>query len=125
MGTAAQFSNQLRRQIDQHGEPVTLRRIVAGAAHDLALTAFVRGFKPDQIAAGVQQGDRSAVLHPDDVVVATWLSGVAVQPGENPDRRVPKKGDKLIVAGRVCNIEAAEGVYLGTALVRINLVVRG
>lgn len=122
---AAQASSLLRRQIDRHGEPVTLRRIVSGTAHDLALPAFVRGFKADQIAAGVQQGDRSAVLHPDDVVVATWLSGVAVQPGENPDRRVPKKGDKLIVAGRVCNIEAAEGVYLGTALVRINLVVRG
>ena len=122
---AAQASSLLRRQIDQHGEPVTLRRIVAGGNHDLSLPAFVRGFKPDQIAAGVQQGDRSAVLHPDDVVVATWLSGVAVQPGENPDRRVPKKGDKLVVAGRVCNIEAAEGVYLETALVRINLVVRG
>lgn len=122
---AAQALNQLRRRVDQYGEPVTLRRVVAGVNHDLALSAFVRGFKPDEIAAGVQQGDRSAVLHPDDVVVATWLSGVAVQPGENPDRRVPKKGDKLVVAGRVCNIEAAEGVYLGTALVRINLVVRG
>lgn len=119
----------LDRQLAAHGQPVTLRRVVVvnGVAtnYDLACPAFVRDYKPSEIMGAVVQGDRMVSLSPTNVTVAAWLGPLPVKVGENPDRRVPMKGDKLVIAGRVTNIEAGNGVYIGGTLVRINLQVRG
>ncbi|MCC0809190.1 hypothetical protein FPV16_23835 [Methylobacterium sp. W2] len=100
----------LDRQIAAHGQPVTLKRLSPAFSGDLRV--FFRGYKPDELAGGIQQGDSTAVLSP------TGLSSISF-PG------LPKVNDKLTVSGRVRNIQAVEPVEIDGVLVRVNLWLRG
>ena len=95
----------LDRQIRAHGQPVSLRRLNPAATSELR--AFFRGYKPDELAGGIQQGDSTAVLSP---------TGLGV---------LPKTLDKLTVSGRVRTIQAVEPVEISGVLVRVNLWLRG
>jgi hypothetical protein len=107
-----------RRQLLRTGQPVTLRRMSGTApnqtATDVACTAVVRGFQPDELAAGsgLQQGDRQVIITNHEIAAAGW-------PGP------PRRGDRAIVAGATTTIQAVETRYLGTAIDRHILAVRG
>ncbi|WP_264045527.1 hypothetical protein [Methylobacterium flocculans] len=95
----------LDRQISAHGQAVTLQRLNPASAS--GLRAFFRGYKPDELAGGIQQGDSTAVLSP------TGLGAL------------PKRLDRLDVSGRVRTIQAVEPVEMKGVLVRVNLWLRG
>lgn len=103
----------LDRQIARHGQPITLRRVVANApAIEATLYGFVRGYRPDELVGGIQQGDTEVVLSPSRLKAAGWMSD-------------PKRLDKVIVAGRIRNVENAVPIYIRGTVVRYNLQVRG
>lgn len=107
-----------RRQVLRTGQAATLRRLVgtgaAQTATDVAVVAVVRGYRPDELAAGsgLQQGDRQAIITNDEIAAASW-------PGP------PRKNDRLVLAGAVTTVQAVETRYLGAAIDRHILAVRG
>lgn len=104
----------LDRQIAAHGQPVTLRRMVTnGDPVDLAAAAFVRGYKPEELIGGVAQGDTMVTLSPSALVGSAFAANL------------PRRNDKLVVEGRLRNVEMADPVRLSGTLVRLNLQVRG
>lgn len=104
----------LDRQIRAHGQPVTLRRMVTnGDPVDLQVGAFVRGYKPEELVGGIAQGDTMVTLSP------TSLAGSALEASP------PRRNDKVLVDGRLRNVEMADPVRLAGTLVRLNLQVRG
>lgn len=124
--TPQQALDALDRMLTAYGAPAILRRITwAGStstSRDVAVQALVRGYEPHQLVGGIMQGDSSAVLSPTPIIAAGW-PGTA--PPAGTDGRVPIIGDKLVVAGRVRNIQAAVPLYVGGELVRIELQLRG
>lgn len=112
--TPAQAIAMLDRQIAQHGQTVTLTRTVPnGSPITLTCRAFVRGYKPDELANGVVQGDSLVVLSPTALAGSPFASAL------------PVRLDKLTTAGRKRNIEMADPVLMNDMLVRLNLQVRG
>lgn len=111
----------LDRQLLRHGQPVTLRRLtlVDGEqeAFDCTCKAVVRQYQPAELVDGIIQGDSHVVLSPTDLSAAVW-PGVGLPP-------VPRKGDRVVVAGTARNIEAVVPFYIGTQVVRIECQVRG
>lgn len=108
--TPAQAIAQLDRQIASHGQPVTLRRLSPAASG--ALRAFFRGYRPDELSGGIQQGDSTAIVSPTGLAASGF-------PGR------PKVNDKLDVSGRTRNVQAVEPVEIDGTLVRLNLWLRG
>lgn len=103
----------LDRQLARHGQDVTLRRVVPNApALEVTVRAFVRGYTPDEFAGNIQQGDSEVILSP---------SGMSA-PFVGEPLRV---NDRLVIAGRARNVQSASAVWLGGAIVRINVQVRG
>ncbi len=114
----------LDRQLAAKGKTATLRKTVPnGSPVDIAVRIKLSDYKPQELAGPIIQGDSKVVLSPTEIIAANWPGGAAT--GNGTDKRVPVNGDKIIIAGRTRNIEAASPVYLDDALVRIDLQVRG
>lgn len=103
----------LDRQLAAHGQSVTLRRFTGvGSARtftDATVRAFVRDYRPDELAGGIVQGDTVVTLSPTDVAAGG----------------LPKIGDKVVIDGRERTVQAAPPVRIAGMVVRINLQVRG
>ena len=110
------------------GEDVVLRRYTQGpngARIPFAVTvrAQVRGYSPDELIGGITQQDSRVILSPTQIEAAQW-PGPATGP-EAGDRRVPRKGDQMVIAGIPRTVEAATGIYVAGRLVRIEARVLG
>jgi hypothetical protein len=122
--TADEAISALDDQIALHGEDVVLRRLVPGAPPvEATVRAHVRGYLPRELVGSIVQGDTRVVLSPTSISAAGW-PGAATQI-DGTDAAVPRKGDRVVLSGRVRAVEAAAPVYLAGALVRIELQVRG
>lgn len=106
--TPAQAISSLDSQLAEHGETIgwqiTANGVPATATNH---KAFVRGYKPDELIGGINQGDSNVIMSP------TGLSGL------------PKKGDKLTIAGAIKNIQSIEFIRVADVLVRIECQMRG
>lgn len=111
--TPAQAIASLDATLAEHGQPVTLRRLGSPNV-DVTLPAFVRGYQPNELVGGIVQGDTMVTISPTGI--GTWPSGAS---------EVPKKNDKVVIAGRLRNVEMPDPIYLAGTLVRVNLQVRG
>lgn len=98
----------LDRQIALHGQDVVLRR----GATDYSMRGWVRGYRPDELAGGIQQGDSDVVLSPTGLAAAGFVGA-------------PKRLDVIVTAGRARRVEYADPVQIGGKTVRHNLQVRG
>jgi hypothetical protein len=108
------------------GEQIVLQRMTLGPgnapiAFSVHCLAFVRGYEPNEMVGGITQQDSRVIISPTEIVAAGWTSGKPA----NEDRRVPMKGNKAVIAGKVRNVEAAVGKYVGGELVRIEMRVLG
>jgi hypothetical protein len=123
------FQSDLDAMLRSDGQQVTLRRVVGTtnqANVDCTCRALVRGYRADELAGGIIQGDSLVILSATDIERAQWPGGQPVtSPPNGLDVRVPKKNDKIIIMGRPRNIEAADPVYVDGQLHRINVTVRG
>lgn len=108
--------DQLDRQIAAHGEEITLRRVLPNAAAlEASMRGVVRGYRPEQITDGITLGASQVILSP------TALMGTPFEAEEN----WPRKNDRIIIDGRVRNIEAPNPIKINDVLVRFNLQVAG
>lgn len=110
------------------GEDITLKR-VSGPLLSVVVScecrAFVRGYQPDELVGGIMQTDKKVIMSPTQIIAKGW-PGPGALPLNDEDRRVPKKGDKVVIQGRAFNIENNNGgIYVGGELVRIELQARG
>lgn len=103
----------LDRQIARHGQTVLLRKgSAANGDADKPIRAFVRGYDPEELSGGIQQGDSTMILSP----TALAASGFA-----GPIKRL----DRVTIAGRLRTIEVANPVTMDDQVVRIECWVRG
>lgn len=127
--TPAAAIASLDRQLAAIGEDVILRRTIGTANQvniDVVCRAFVRGYEPKELVGSIVQGDSQVTISPTQINRAQWPGGQPVtSPPSATDPRVPRKGDKMIVAGKPRNVEAAAPIYLAGELVRIDLQVKG
>lgn len=112
--TAADIIARLDASLLARGQNVTLRRYTAPSGSprpktDLAVRAFVRALKPEEIVGNMDSTFSNVVISPTDT--ATLLPIV--------------KGDKLVIGGRERNIEFPKPILHADTLVRINLLVAG
>jgi hypothetical protein len=87
--------------------------------------AFVRGYAAQELVGAIAQTDSKIVMSPTEVIRAGWPGANSSATPTNQDRRVPRKGDAVVIAGRKRAVEAAGGIYLGGELVRIEMRVLG
>ena len=65
------------------------------------------------------------ILLPTEITRAGWPGPNSNATPTNQDRRVPRRGDAVIIAGRKRAVEAVGGIYLGGELVHIEMRVLG
>ena len=124
--SALSHISALDRGLAARGQDVILRRISgsgpSATSIDVACRAVVRGYRPEELVGGIAQGDSQVILSPSEIRSSGWPD-----PGGSPPGSVslPRKGDKLIVQGRMRTIEAAAPILIAGELVRIDLQVRG
>jgi hypothetical protein len=87
--------------------------------------AFVRGYAAQELVGGIAQTDAKIVMSPTEIVRAGWPGPNSSAMSTNQDRRVPRRGDAVVIAGRKRAVEAAGGIYLSGELVRIEMRVLG
>ena len=124
--SALSHINALDRGLTARGEDVILRRISGSGPSATSIEevcrAVGRGYPPEELVGGIAQGDSQVILSPSEIRVSGWpdLGG-----SPSGTASLPRKGDKLIVQGRVRTIEAAAPIQVAGELVRIDLQVRG
>jgi hypothetical protein len=111
----------LDRALARAGQSVTLQRVTGGTTvvQAIGMLAHVRGYAPQELVNGITQTDSKVILSPTNL--ASFNSGAAA----GLDIRVPIKGNRIVIAGRTRNVEAAIGMYEGAELVRIECRVLG
>ena len=111
------------------GEDVILRRFVSAGANvvnlDVKCRASVRSWRlrEEPIVAGIEQAVLIVSISPTQIVEAQWPGGSL--PGQTVDPSEPRRNDKLIIAGRLRNIDAVERLALGGEPVRYDMQVLG
>lgn len=100
-----------RRQIEQHGEPVKLRRGFDGA--ECEVLARVTGFQPEQLTTGITLGHRRVIILAESVP-STW-------PGP------PVKNDRIVWNGLTLTITAVDSATrrLGGEIIAYELTASG
>lgn len=109
--TPQQAISALDRQNAEHGEDVRVRSAKDLVGEGVVVRAFIRGYRPDELAGGVQQGDREGVISPTALATAGDLK--------------LERNMKLRVGDRWTNIEFANPVRLRGEIVRWNLWLKG
>lgn len=110
------------------GEDIRLQRLTLGPngtqiPFEVTCRAAVRQYQPSELTDGVIQGDSHIIISPTEIIKAQWPG--ATPQSSDVDKRVPRKGDRVIVQGRARAVEAAAPFYLGGELVRLELQCRG
>jgi hypothetical protein len=128
--TPAEATAMLRRQLAAHGQDVTLQRVTQGPSgvpvkYKVDCRAFVRGYQPAELVGGILQGDSKVIMSAAELEAQGWPGPNSSTTPTNQDRRIPRKGDDIIIMGKSRNIEVATPVYLNGELVRIELAARG
>lgn len=125
--TPARRIAALDRATAASGETVILRRVNGTVNTDLPVRASVRHYDGQELTGGIVAGDSKIVLSPTGLDAAAWVNaaGAAGTPPFNPDRRIPRVGDRVIVGGRNRRIEFSRPFLVDGVLVRIELTVRG
>lgn len=93
----------------RHGRSITLRR--PGSPNtDTTINAKITGFAVDQLIGEVTQSDRKVVIAAADL--GSWPAP-------------PRRGDQVIVDGKIAVVQAAESRHDGASIVRWDLRVTG
>jgi hypothetical protein len=125
------YISDLDDALRENGEDIILRRIVGTKNvlnNDVTVRAMVRrvGRDIETLVAGVKHDDLEVVMSPTQILEAQWPGGVIPRAAPfNPDEQMPRRGDRLIVKGRIYRVEAADHLTVGGEVVRIELLTLG
>lgn len=116
--TPADALAMYRRQLEQNGEAVTIRRYTGTGEtrpfDDVPVTARVKGYQPQELLAGIDQGDVNVIVLADDLDGSTITAPLV-------------KGDSVIIRGRERAIMAVDDNTrrIGATLIAYDLQCRG
>jgi hypothetical protein len=120
---------QLDSALADAGEDFVLRRVIGTTNQtnvDVTCRGFIRSYGPEELTTNIIQGDSRIILSPTQINAASWPGAAPpVEFGAAQDPRVPRRGDKAVVQGRVMNIQNTSPIYVDNVLVRIELQIRG
>ena len=96
------------------GVKIHLRRVTGthGTKIEARPWAVTRGYNPEELVGGVEQGDRLVLLEAETLAVRHW-----------PAPPVP--GDEIVIAGRTASVEAVDTHRMGETDIRYLMQVRG
>lgn len=119
---------RLDASLARTGQDVVLRRNTLGPSNvripfSVTVRAHDRGYKPEELVGGISQQDARVIFSPTQIEASDW-PGPTTGPVTG-DRRIPRKGDVLIIQGVPRNIEAVQPIYAAGTLVRIECRVLG
>jgi len=100
--------------IGRRGRSLTLRRYTGTARKffDVTVKGVVSNYRPEQLAGGIQQGDRQIIIANTEIAARQW-------PGP------PRRSDAIKIDGIFVTIENVETVYAGEDIAKHVLQVRG
>ena len=118
---------ELDASLAADGEWIELQRLTGTVLIPFKVTcrAFVRGYAAVDLIASIVQRQRRVIMSPTQIIRAGWPGPNSSATPTNQDRRVPRKGDKVIVGGGACAVEEAGGINVDGELVRIEMRVLG
>jgi len=108
-------ARKIAAAIAKTGETVVLRRRVSSNPDvfaDVSVTAVVRGYQPQELVGGIQQGDKDVIIGDLEIAAAGW-------PGP------PRVKDLVVIRGVTHSVQGVDTLQAGSATVRHNLTVRG
>lgn len=83
------------RALQDHGEPVIVRRITGDTTTDVTVQARVMGYRPEELTGDIDQGHRKVILMPDWLVAANWPLPI-------------KKGDQIVIRNKQTTVEIVD-----------------
>lgn len=92
--TSALSGATYSREFEQRGEVVTLRRTGSPNIERGGIRAIPIGYSPEELVAGISQGERRLLLSNDDIVA----SGFPLPLKENSSDSIIMRGRKLTIA---------------------------
>lgn len=102
-----------RRLLAQRGRTMTLTRLVMGGAPlVVTLTGFARDYRPEELLAGIMQGDVRIEIGADEIAAASWPAP-------------PRRTDRVTMDGRTYTVQGASAVYDGATLAGYSIWARG
>jgi hypothetical protein len=119
--TARAARNALDRSLANTGQIVTLQRIPSVGATPIAVSvrAHIVDFKMDELIGGngLMTGDSRVIISATEVEAEGWPTLT--------ESRIPRKGDRVIIAGRMRTVLFAwPAPYINGELVRIEMAIR-
>lgn len=110
------------------GADIILRRVVGMAPNsiniDVTVRAAVRSYQAAELVGDIKQTDSKVIISPTQIAQAQWPGG-ELPSSSVADPSLPRKGDRMVIAGRVRNIEVVDPFYVDDELVRIEMRVLG
>ena len=119
----------LDNALAEAGENVILRRLSGAGSNvvnvDVTCRAQVRNWrlKEEVLVAEFRQAIMLVIISPTDIAKAQWPGGVV--PGQTVDPSIPRRNDKLVIKGRLYNIEACEAIAMNGVNVRFEMQALG
>lgn len=93
--------------------------------YEVTCRAMVRGYQPSELVGSISQQDSMVILSPTEIDRKGWPGPASSAATDTSDRRVPRKGDRVVISGKARTVEAAVGITMADELVRIELQVKG
>ena len=100
------------QHLEAEGVILTVTRPKPSPAVNRSVRAIVRGYRPEELAGGIQQGDSEVLISPLSLLGSSWV----------PER--PKPGDRITVDGRDRSVESVNAVRAGGEVVLYSVQVR-
>lgn len=118
----------LDRFLETDGKDCILRRVYGTAGNiivsDVTVRAKVSAYSETELVGGIVQTDSRVIMSPSQITAAQWPGGELTS-SSVPDPTLPRRNDKLIVDGRVRNVEFVNPADIGGTLVRIEMRIAG
>jgi hypothetical protein len=130
---AQEFISALDGALAIAGEDVRLQRLTGTQLipFEVECRAAVRNYDAKELIGPITQDQSEVILSPTEIIRKSWPGPQILKAGSSPqapttqDRRVPIKGDKVVIAGKPRAIEVSTPKYVDGELVRITLRVLG
>lgn len=128
MSSATSVIAALDRALAIAGSDAILRRIYGSGGNlvnsDVGVRVKANAVTEKELESGIAQTDSKVIMSPSQIASAQWPGG-ELPSRTVPDPTLPRRMDKLIVDGRVRNVEFVEPIRFAGELVRIEMRISG
>lgn len=110
----------LDRALARAGEDIILRRRIGTTQTFVSVTVrgLPRGYSADELVGAITQQHSKVIISPTQIAESSW-------PGAAQGPSYPQKGDIMIINGTPRSVESGAPIFVGGAVVRIEVTVKG